>query len=94
MRALNIAYFEKFKGTITDRYKDFKISVLMSVYNGDIYLDDCIQGILNQTFKDFEFLIINDGSTDNTRNIIEKYRKIDDRIRLVNQNNIGLTKNL
>ena len=66
----------------------------MSVFNGDLYLDDCIQSILNQTFKDFEFLIINDGSTDKTKNIIEKYRENDDRIRIINQKNIGLTQSL
>lgn len=72
-----------------------KISVLMSVYNGEKYLNSSIQGILNQTFSDFEFLIIDDGSTDSTKKILNKYSKEDKRIKLyVNQSNLGLTKSL
>ena len=49
-------------------YKKFsKISVLMSVHNGEKHLNDSIRSILNQTFNDFEFLIMDDGSTDNTK---------------------------
>lgn len=70
-----------------------RISVLMSVYNGELYLRQAIDSILGQTFPDFEFLIINDGSTDATREIILSYR--DPRIRLIeNEVNIGLTKSL
>ncbi|MBT2724656.1 glycosyltransferase [Bacillus sp. ISL-46] len=53
-------------------------SVVMTVYNGEDYLAEAIESILNQTFKDFEFIIINDGSNDSTRSIIESYN--DDRI--------------
>jgi len=45
-----------------------KVSVVMSVYNGESYLNDSISSILEQSFKDFEFIIINDGSTDGTKN--------------------------
>jgi glycosyltransferase involved in cell wall biosynthesis len=69
-----------------------KISVVMSVYNGDKYLQEAVDSILNQTFKDFEFIIINDGSTDDTREILESYN--DPRIVLIHQENIGLTKSL
>ncbi len=68
------------------------ISVVMSVYNGETYLRAAIDSILSQTFDDFEFIIINDGSTDHTREIIESLS--DKRIRLFNQENIGLTKSL
>lgn len=69
------------------------ISVVTSVYNGEKYLREAIDSILNQTFKDFEFLIINDGSTDSSRDIILSYD--DPRIRLVdNGKNIGLTRSL
>lgn len=61
-----------------------KISVLMSAYNSEKYIAEAIESILNQTFKDFEFIIINDGSTDKTAEIIEKYAKKDVRIRFVN----------
>ena len=65
-----------------------QITVLMAVYNGEKYLREAIDSILNQTFKDFIFLIIDDGSTDRTVEIIESYS--DPRIKLVlNRNNIG-----
>ena len=70
-----------------------KLTVLMSVFNADRYLQSAIDSILNQTFSDFEFLIINDGSTDNTSKILASY--YDTRIRIVdNEHNIGLTKSL
>lgn len=70
-----------------------KITVLMSVFNADRYLQSAIDSILNQTFTDFEFLIINDGSTDDTSQILSGYN--DTRIRIVNnEHNIGLTKSL
>ncbi len=72
-----------------------KISVLMSVYNGSVYLRESIESILNQTFTDFEFIIINDCSTDNSWEIINEYAEKDSRIVLVNnEENIGLTKSL
>lgn len=65
----------------------------MSVYNGEKYLCEAIDSILNQTFKDFEFLIINDGSTDGTAEILQSYR--DPRIKIIiNEKNMGLTKSL
>lgn len=53
--------------------KDPKISVLLPVYNGELYLREAIDSILNQTFQDFEFIIIDDGSTDESANIIRSY---------------------
>lgn len=69
-----------------------KVSVLMSVYNGEKYLRQSIESILNQIYHDFEFIIINDGSTDKSLEIINSYS--DSRIRLVNQKNCGLTISL
>ena len=71
---------------------DPKISVVMAVYNGEKYLREAIDSILNQTFKDFEFIIVNDGSTDRTREILESF--IDPRIVLIHQEHMGLTKSL
>lgn len=72
---------------------DPKVSVLMSVYNGEQFLRESIESILYQIFSDFEFLIINDGSTDGSKEIILSYN--DPRIRLIeNEMNIGLTKSL
>lgn len=70
-----------------------KVTVLMAVYNGERFLREAIESILYQSYKDFEFLIINDGSTDNSRNIILSYN--DSRIRLIDNNkNLGLTQSL
>ncbi len=69
-----------------------KISVVMSVYNGEDYLRPAIDSILNQTYRDFEFIIIDDGSTDSSKKIIESYK--DSRIRLISRKNHGLTYSL
>ena len=77
--------------------EEIKISVVTAVYNGGLYLKECIDSILNQTFEDFEFILINDGSTDNSEEIILQYK--DPRIvyiknevnkKLVESLNIGL----
>ena len=71
------------------------LSVVMPVYNGEKYLGEAIDTILNQSFKDFEFLIINDGSTDRSMDIINSYT--DNRIRVINnEKNRGIpyTRNL
>ncbi len=70
------------------------ISVVMSVYNGGQYLDDSIQSILRQSYKNFEFIIIDDGSTDDSWLVIQKYTKQDSRIVAITQKNVGLTKSL
>lgn len=73
--------------------KSPKITVLMSVYNGEKYLREAIDSILNQTFTDFEFLIVSDGSTDGTAEILQSYH--DPRIKIINnEKNRGLTKSL
>ncbi len=70
-----------------------KISVIMSVFSGEKYLAEAISSILNQTFADFEFIIINDGSTDATSRILESFN--DQRIITIhNPQNLGLTKSL
>ncbi len=70
-----------------------KISVLMPVFNGELYLKESIDSILNQTFSDFEFLIINDCSTDNSSGIIASYH--DKRIKYIkNESNLGIAASL
>lgn len=70
--------------------KNIPVTVCMSVYNSEKYLREAIESILNQTFSDFEFLIVNDGSTDNSLEILKNYEKQDPRIKLVNhQQNKG-----
>jgi glycosyltransferase involved in cell wall biosynthesis len=71
------------------------ISVIMSVYNAEKYLDKAIESILTQTYDDFEFVIIDDKSTDNSADIISSYADQDNRIRYFkNKNNRGLTYSL
>ena len=72
-----------------------KISVLMSVYNDEKRVSKSIESILNQTFQDFEFLILDDCSTDNTYEICNYYAKKNQKIKLMkNHQNLGLTKSL
>lgn len=65
-----------------------KVSIVLSAYNGDPWIDECIQSILGQTFEDFELIIIDDGSTDGTWGRINAYK--DDRIRTFKQENCGI----
>lgn len=68
-----------------------KVSVIVPVYNAGKYLKQCLDSILNQTFKDFEVICVNDGSTDNSAEILEKYAKQDCRIILISQENAGVS---
>ncbi len=72
-----------------------KISVIMASHNGERFIKEAIYSILGQTFGDFEFLIVQDGSTDLTQVILEECAKKDSRIRIItNSGNISLTKSL
>lgn len=75
-------------------YKKKLISVIMPVYNGEKYLASAIESILNQTYDYFELIIINDGSTDNSMDIINNYAKMDNRILVVSRKNRGLVYTL
>ena len=68
-----------------------KISIIVPVYNVQKYLDKCIQSIINQTYKNIEIILVNDGSTDNSGIICEKYADIDSRIIYINKQNGGLS---
>ena len=65
------------------------ISVIVPVYNVEEYLEECLDSIKNQTFKDFEVILVNDGSTDNSQEICELYCDQDCRFCLINQENKG-----
>ena len=73
---------------------DPRLSVIMSVYNDAIYLPSAIESILAQTFGDFEFLIVDDGSTDDSGSIIDRFARQDGRIRAFHQANQGLIYSL
>lgn len=69
-----------------------KISVIVPVYNTEKYLSKCLESLINQTYKDFEIIVINDGSTDNSDKIIDEYIKIyGEKIKCINKPNGGLS---
>lgn len=70
------------------------LSVVMSVLNGENRLNETIESVLSQTYTDFEFIIVNDGSTDNSSEILKQYSKENKRIRIIEQENTGLTRAL
>lgn len=70
------------------------ITVLMSVYNGERWLEESIISVLNQTFTDFEFIIVDDGSTDQTAEILEQFTQRDSRVRVLTKGNSGLADSL
>lgn len=69
--------------------KKTKVSVILPVYNTEKYLPECLDSLLNQTLKDIEIICINDGSTDNSLEILQEYQANDQRIRILNQENQG-----
>jgi glycosyltransferase involved in cell wall biosynthesis len=70
------------------------ISVVMGVYNGADLLPPTIESVLNQTYGNFEFIIVDDGSSDGASGVLEAYARKDKRIRILSQENAGLTKAL
>lgn len=69
-----------------------KVSVIVPVYNVEKYLDQCLDSIVSQTLDDIEIIIVNDGSTDESLKVINKYAERDSRIKVVNQTNGGYAK--
>ena len=67
------------------------ISIIVPVYNVESYLERCIESILNQSFKEFELILVNDGSTDSCKDICNEYKKRDSRIVVVNKKNEGVS---
>ncbi|MBQ1655309.1 MAG: glycosyltransferase family 2 protein, partial [Bacteroidales bacterium] len=67
------------------------ISVIVPVYNAEQYLDSCIRSIVNQTFKDIEIILIDDGSSDNSYDIMMNWSMKDSRIKIYRQRNNGVT---
>ena len=69
-----------------------RVSIIMPAYNASAFIREAVDSILAQTFGDFELIILNDGSTDDTQAIVESYD--DERIRLVNKVNSGVASTL
>lgn len=68
------------------------ISIIVPVYNVKEYLDECLSSILSQTYKNIEVVIVDDGSTDGSAQVCQRYAEMDNRIKLLSQKNQGLTK--
>lgn len=68
-----------------------KISIIVPIYNSERYLDKCLSSIIGQTYKNLEIICVDDGSTDNSLAICNKYRLIDDRVIVIHKNNGGVT---
>lgn len=68
------------------------LSVIIPVYNAEKYLSACIESVLNQTLEDFEIILVDDGSTDNSKVILKSYENIDKRVRIFHQQNSGPSK--
>lgn len=66
-----------------------KVSVIIPVYNTEKYLRECLDSVINQTLKDIEIICVNDGSTDNSINILNEYKQNDSRIKVLNIKNSG-----
>lgn len=69
-----------------------EISVILPVYNSEDYLKECLDSLLNQTFKDIEILCIDDGSDDGSLSILKDFEKTDERITVISQENMGVAK--
>ena len=65
------------------------ISIIVPVYNVENYLEECLESIKNQTYTDIEVILVNDGSTDGSKEICKRYCELDSRFRLINQENQG-----
>ncbi len=68
-----------------------KISVIVPIYNVEHYLDRCVESIVNQTYKNLEIILVDDGSKDSSATIADNWAKKDARIRVIHQNNVGLS---
>ena len=71
-----------------------RVSVVMPVYNAEAFLQEAVGSILHQTYRDFELIAIDDGSTDGSREMLRQYGKSDSRVKVLDQENRGLTRTL
>lgn len=70
--------------------KEIKVSIILPIYNVEKYLDRCMDSLLNQTLKDIEIIMVNDGSPDNCPKMCDEYAKNDNRVKVVHKKNGGL----
>ena len=67
------------------------ITIIIPIYNCEKFIDRCLNSIINQTYKNIEIILINDGSTDNSMQIIDKYKEKDNRIKVIDKKNEGVS---
>ena len=72
--------------------KNIEVSIIVPVYNVEEYLERCLESIINQTFKNIEVIALNNGSTDNSLNILLKYAEKDKRIKVIDNYNLGVSE--
>lgn len=70
---------------------EIKVSIIIPVYNVEKYLKRCLDSVLCQTYTNFEVILVDDGSTDNSRDICDEYKKYDKRIKVIHKNNEGVS---
>lgn len=76
---------------ITESSFKYKVSVIIPVYNVEQYIGECLDSVINQTLKEIEIICVNDGTPDNSVEIVKKYQERDSRIKLINKENGGLS---
>lgn len=79
-------------GTTKQRMSTSKISIIIPVYNVERYLERCLQSVIDQTYSNFEVICVNDGSTDNSGSILMRYAAMDQRFRIIVQENQGVSE--
>lgn len=70
---------------------DYKITVIVPVYNVDKYLENCVSSIINQTYRNIEILLVDDGSTDQSGQLCDRFKDSDSRVRVIHKENGGLS---
>lgn len=68
------------------------ISVIIPIYNGEIFIEKCIDSVIKQKYKNIEIILIDDGSTDRSGEICDKYSGSDERIKVIHKSNEGVSK--
>ena len=68
-----------------------KVSIIIPVYNVEAYLEECLDSVVNQTFQDMEIILVDDGSTDRSPEILKTFAEKDDRIKIITQSNSGIS---
>ena len=72
--------------------KNEKITIIVPVYNVERYLQQCIESLINQSYENLEIILVNDGSTDASGEICDKYSSVDNRVKVIHKKNEGVKR--